>query len=234
MGRTVTSLIALALGLAGGCSQPVSAPAPSAAEAVAPVLSPDERLFGVERFTIAYDQTGHDQGAVVEHVRDWGRARAEIKDTTLSIGGISHRSRIRVVHARAEIASVNVVSGDVTLATDPDYDDLVAAEGAREAVAVGAAIMTRMGGRQTADTATFAGHECAYWELPQLGSRACVTPWGATLHNTAALGGLRVERVATAVRIGDGGPDDAFTYDDARAMRAPEIHAPARGGDQAD
>lgn len=95
-----------------------------------------------------------------------------------------------------------------------------------------AEIMTQMGGRATGENGNFAGHACAYWEIDQLGSSSCVTPWGATLHNRTSLAGVTIERTVTEVRMGDGGPDFAFAYDAARATQAPnldDIRAKMRG-----
>lgn len=68
--------------------------------------------------------------------------------------------------------------------------------------------------------------------LAQVGSRSCVTSWGATLHNVTDIAGVRLERTVTEARMGDGAPDAAFEYDATRATQAPnleDIRAKMRG-----
>lgn len=194
--------------------------------------SGDERFYGRERFTLVGTQTGTEAGSFTEHVRDWGRARAEIKDVTLSMMGVTRRARTRAIYTGAEVATVDLETGNVTLMTNPLYSQVVDAMRGRDGVEFGQAIMTQMGGRATGERGRYAGHECEYWELAQLGSRSCVTQWGATLHNVTDMAGVRLERTVTEVRMGDGGPEAAFEYDAARATQAPsleDIRAKMRG-----
>jgi len=192
----------------------------------------DERFYGRESFTLIGTQTGTEAGSFTEHVRAWGRTRSEIKDVTLSMMGVTRRTQTRVIYTGAEVATVDLETGNVTLMTNPLYSQVVDAMRGRDGVEFGQAIMTQMGGRATGERGRFAGQDCEYWELTQLGSRSCVTPWGATLHNVTDMAGVRIERTVTEVRMGDGGPDSAFEYDAARATQAPnleDIRAKMRG-----
>jgi cytochrome c5 len=220
------------------CAQPTSCAAPAtktdaAADASSAASQGDvsadaaatggERFYGRERFSILSDQTGSETGPVTEHVREWGRRRAEIKDTMLTMMGIERRTHQRVIYDGARIATVDLDTGAVTVTTNPMYDQVVAAMRGRTGVEFGEEIMTQMGGRRTGERATIADHECEYWELPQLGARNCVTAWGGTLHTSVSLGPVSFERRAREVRMGDGGPDAAFEYDASRATQAPSL-----------
>ncbi len=199
-----------------------AAPAP-AAEAPAAASSGGERFYGRERFTIVYAHTGQQTGMSIEHVRDWGRRRAEITDTTLSVLGVTQRTNTRAVFEGPQVATIDLGAQAVTTMTNPLYDQIVAAMRGRDGVEAGREIMTRMGGRATGERGSFAGQDCEYWEVAQLGSRSCVAPWGATLHLRSSFGGIVIERTATEVRMGDGGPDEAFEYDASRATQAPNL-----------
>lgn len=210
------------------CSQPAGVAngvanetAPAAAAAAA---APDEvRFYGRESFTIVSTQTGAESGTVTEHVRDWGRRRVEIKDATLAVAGQSIRQHHRVVHDGSRIATVDLETGSVTVAENPLYGRLAAAMRGRSGVEIGEQMMIQLGGRRTGERATIAGHACEYWEVAQLGARSCVTPWGATLSMRVAMGAVSFERIATEVRLDDGGADEAFAYDSARATQVPSL-----------
>lgn len=228
----VVALAALCI----SCNQPPggqgSGAGTQSADAQSSAGAGDERFYGRERFTLVGTQTGTEAGAFTEHVRAWGRARVEIKDVTLSMMGVTRRTHTRVIYTGAEVATVDLETGSVTLMTNPLYSEVVDAMRGRDGVEFGQAIMMQMGGRATGERGRYAGHECEYWELAQLGSRSCVTQWGATLHNVTDMAGVRFERTVTEVRMGDDGPDAAFEYDAARATQAPsleDIRAKMRG-----
>ncbi|MDX2235020.1 MAG: hypothetical protein NW200_11045 [Hyphomonadaceae bacterium] len=183
----------------------------------------DERFFGEERFTIVMAHTGQQTGVSTLHVREWGRKRAEIKDLTINFAGMTQPMRERVINEGARIITIDPTSGAGSATDNPLYADVVEAMRGRDGVAFGAEIMTRMGGRRTGESGTFAGHACDYWEVAQLGTRSCVTPWGGTLRVSSALAGLTIEQTATEVRLGDGGPDDAFAYDPSKVTAAPDV-----------
>lgn len=192
-----------------------------------------ERFYGQERFTLVGTQSGAESGTWTEHVREWGRTRAEILDMKMSVFGISRQNRSRVVYTGPEIATVDLQTGGVTLTTNPLYSQVV--EGMQQYDSTeefSKAMMEALGGRATGESGNFAGHACEYWEL-QLGSRSCVTSWGATLHNSTSLAGVTIERTVTEIRMDDGGPDDAFEFDASQAVRPPslqDIRALMRGG----
>lgn len=182
-----------------------------------------DRFYGRETFTIEYEQSGAEAGTVTEHVRDWGRRRVEIVKTTIRVSTVTINKDTRAVFDGANVATVDNATGGVTTTTNPLYDDVVTAMRGRSGVEFGEELMTRMGGKKTGEKGSFAGHECEYWEVASLKTKSCVTPWGATLHISSSLVQVGFERKATAVRIGDGGPDAAFAYDASKAKATPNI-----------
>jgi hypothetical protein len=188
----------------------------------APPADGEERFYGKESFTIVSAQTGTESGDFVEHVRDWGRNRAEIKKTTLKFGSFTTDSATRTIYEGARVTTVDLKTGAVTSFNNGQYDAIVARMKGRSGVEFGKEIMTALGGVETGETGSFAGHDCVYWELASLGSRTCVTPWGGSLHTSASLAGVTFEKTAIEVRMGDGGPDDAFAYDASKAQEQPD------------
>ncbi len=146
----------------------------------APEASGGERFYGKKEFTIVSKQTGVEAGDITEHVRDWGRRRVEIKRTTLSIAGQSILTDTRVVTDGSSIATINNDTGAIATTTNPMYDTIVARMKGRSGVEVGKEMMTEMGGRETGEKGSFAGHDCDYWELQSLARRPA-SPLGAAL-----------------------------------------------------
>ncbi|MGF1456027.1 MAG: hypothetical protein ACFB6R_11725, partial [Alphaproteobacteria bacterium] len=74
----------------------------------------------------------------------------------------------------------------------------------------GSVIMAAVGGTPTGETGSFAGHDCRYYRNDAIGTTACVTDWGATLHLTVKLGKIEIDRRADDIRLGDAGPASAY------------------------
>lgn len=202
-----------------------AAEAAEAALAVDPDAPPadgTERFYGKQAFTIVSTQTGMQSGDIVEHVRDWGRRSSRITNTTMTMSGFTQTTRQRVIQNGAEFITVDETTGTVTSMKNPIYDSVVAAMKGKSGMAFGKEIMTRMGGRETGEKGSFAGQDCDYWELPGAGTKTCVTAWGGTLHVLTNMAGMSIERTATEVRLGDGGPDEAFAYDASKVEAAPD------------
>ena len=195
----------------------------AAVDEEAPPASGEERFYGKKEFTIVSKQTGVETGDVVEHVRDWGRKRAEIKKTSINLSGQSVPTGARTVSDGASIATIDERTGAVTTTTNPLYDTIVARMAGRSAIDVGKEMMTQMGGRETGEKGSFAGHSCDYWAIEALGGKTCITAWGGTLHTLVNMGGMAFERTASEVRLGDGGPDEAFAFDTSKAVAAPDV-----------
>lgn len=183
----------------------------------------DERFYGQEKFTIVMEHSGRQTGTTTIHVRDFGRRRVEINETTMSIAGVKQKTSNRVVSEGARVTTIDSKTKSGTYTTNPLYDEIVARMRGRTGAEFGKEIMTRSGGRLTGEKASFDGQACDYWEIASLGSLSCVTPWGATLHIKTNLAGIAVEQTATAVRLGDGGPDEAFAYDKSKVTEGPNI-----------
>lgn len=213
-----------ALALAAiACSPPAGETSGDPSASPSAAAADGERFYGQERFSIVMSHTGRQTGTTTTHVREWGRRRAEINDTSISVAGFTQQTRNRVIYEGPRVTTVDTATGAASAITNPLYDQVVAAMRGSDGVEFGQAIMTQMGARATGENGVFAGHECAYWEIPGLGTRTCVTPWGATLHLVTGMGGITIEQTATEVRIGDGGPDEAFAYDAASVTEGPDL-----------
>lgn len=224
-------VVCLALIALAACSPPAQ-DATKAENAPAEAAAGDgrERFYGRETFTLVGTMSGSETGAFTEHVRDWGRTRVSIKNTSVTAPE-SRRVNSRVIYSGAEIVTVDLDTGAVTIVTNPLYAQVVEAMRGRDGVEFGREIMTQMGARSTGERGNFAGQACDYWEVEQLGSRSCVTTWGATLYNRTELPGVTLERTVTEVRMNDGGPDSAFQYDESRATRVGDAPVAPSGND---
>lgn len=189
----------------------------------APEADGTERFYGKKTFTIVSRQTGVEEGNVTEHVREWGRLRAEIKNTTMSVAGFTQDTKQRGIYEGAKIVTVDEITGGTTTTTNPLYDGIVARMKGKTGVDFGKEMMAQMGGVETEETGSFDGHDCHYWEIASLNSKTCVTDWGGTLHSVVNMGGMSFEKTATEVRMNDGGPDAAFAYDASKATEAPNL-----------
>lgn len=189
----------------------------------APEADGTERFYGKKSFTIVSEQTGVEAGEVIEHVREWGRIRAEIKNTTMSVAGFSQDTNQRAIYEGAKIITIDETTNAVVEAQNPMYDSIVARMKGKSGVDFGKEMMTQMGGVETDETGRFANHDCNYWEIASLNSKTCITEWGGTLHSVVNMGGMSFEKTATEVRMNDGGPDSAFAYDASKATQAPNL-----------
>lgn len=196
----------------------------SVVDETAPEAGGAERFYGRERFTIVSSQSGAETGEIIEHVRDWGRKRVEIKNTTLSVSGFTKETATRTIYDGASIVTVESGTGAATTTDNPLYNTMVARMKGKSGVDFGRELMTQMGGSATGEKGSFAGESCDYWELAQMGVKTCVAPWGGSLKTVANLGGISFDKTATEIRIGDGGPDDAFSYDPSKATAGPDLN----------
>lgn len=213
-----------ALSLAAACSPGANQPGGEAAPAAA-IEADDggERFYGARSFTIVYTLEGADAGTVTEHVRDWGRKRVEIKKSQIKFGPVVQNIDERTIFDHAKIVRIDATTGAITVQQNPVYDDVVAAMRGRSGPEVGEQFARALGGEPTGETGSFAGQSCTVWEFPQLATRSCVTDFGATLRASSAVGQFKTERVATDFRMGDGGPDEAFAYDESKATAGPDL-----------
>lgn len=90
-----------------------------------------------------------------------------------------------------------------------------------------------MGASPTGRTATYAGHSCDEWIIANLGTTFCITRSGITLQTTTKMAAVTSTRIATEVKLGYGGPAEAYEYDASKVQAAPnlqDILKKARGG----
>ncbi|MGD2131815.1 MAG: hypothetical protein PVI23_03425 [Maricaulaceae bacterium] len=200
--RTVLAASAAAIGCAGAS------------------LAAEAGFYGAETFSVDYELTGAESGAITEHVRSWGALRAELISTQISFSGFEEATEQRVVYDGARVVTIDLATGATTIAgsAGPSGAEQGSAGGAS-----GAEALAAMGGAATGRTEAYAGFDCEVWDLPALSSEVCVTEEGITLHAFTQIGGLTSERTAVEVRMGDGGPDAAFDYDAAAASQPPDF-----------
>lgn len=196
-----------------------------AAAAVAPAGAQDApRFFGHEAFTIVSELSGSQTGTVTTHVRDWGRLRVEIRDAEMAVMGFTQPDRQRVIYDGAQIISIDQTTGAATITDNPIYDSLVQAMDGEDGVSFGRRAMVAMGGQPTGASDNIAGQSCEYWSVARMaGQTVCVTEEGLTLATSTAMGPISVTQTATEVRLGDGGPDDAFDYDPDAVSTMPNL-----------
>ena len=180
-------------------------------------------FYGEESFTIVWDLTGMESGKITEHVMDCGRKRVEIHDTAMSVAGMTTKQKKRTIYDGAEVVTVDSASGKTTKMKNPMYDSLVQSMNGKDGVEFGKEIMSRMGGKPTGKTGTYAGVECDFWQIASLATESCVTSWGATLYTKATVMNMTSERVATSIKIGDPGPADAYAYEASKAQQQPDV-----------
>lgn len=180
-------------------------------------------FFGEESFTVEFKLTGMETGSITEHVKDCGRKRVEIRDSSMTMSGMTTVQKKRTIYDGDQIITVDSVNGAVTKTTNPMYDQLVESMGSQGGVEFGKQLMQQLGGQDTGKTATYAGTECQIWEIPTLSTTTCVTAWGATLQNSVTMMGMTSDREATKVELGNPGPEQAYTYDAAQAQQQPDV-----------
>lgn len=183
----------------------------------------DVRWYDRETFTVTYELTGAETGTVVEHVRDWGRLRVEIKDATMSVMGFTQAANQRVIYDGDQIITIDNTTGAVTQTTNPIYAQLAANMDGASGVEFGEQMMVAMGGSRTGETGEFAGLACDYWNVAQMMSVVCVSAEGIALSTASNVAGISQERVAVEVLLDDGGPDEAFEYDASAASSVPSL-----------
>ena len=174
------------------------------------------RLFGHESFALVYSVVENPSVSKTEHIRDWGYRRSEVL-----LGG----SRLHMVH---EDGRVWISSSDfpgVFVQNDEVAASLVAHMDDQPELSIGHRRMLLSGLSPTGRTGEFAGHACRYYRSPDdLTSgkiEACTADWGAMLYSKVEPAQYEAMTiVASAVRIGDGGPDEAFAIDKVNAREA--------------
>jgi hypothetical protein len=186
---------------------------------------PEVKLHPIEKYTIAYEFEGMQSGSSTQYNRDWGHLRAEVQDTTTSMMGVTIANKQRMIVKDAEIITIDLKTNTATTTKNPMYDRLVASLRDRNLTSeqLGEEMLRAMGGAPTGESGSFAGESCDWWAVQQVGQRLCITDDALTLRMEMNLGGMKMVQTATAVRRGDGGPDDAFDYSNIPVQKAPDM-----------
>lgn len=199
-----------------------------------PATTSNVHFYEQEKFTVTYELTGSpESGTITEHVMDWGNKRVEIKNVTMNYAGIKRTIKQRIIYNGAEIITVDLQTGAVTKTTNPMHDKIVASISGKTGVEYGKEWATAMGATPTGKTGTYAGVDCDEWSMPGLGTTLCIAKSGITLFNATKMGPVAMTRKATEVKLGDGGPAEAYAYDASKIQATPnigEIMKKARGG----
>ena len=187
-----------------------------AEESGAAAEAPGPRLFGHKNFTVVYSVAENPSVSRTEHIRDWGYRKSEILLGASRIHMVSENGRIWV--STSDFPGVFVKNDEVTTGLIAHMDD-------QPELSIGHRRMLLLGLSPTGRTGEFAGHACRYYRSPDDFSsgkiEACTTDWGAMLYSRAELAQYEAMTiVASAVRIGDGGPDEAFAIDKVNAREA--------------
>ena len=178
-----------------------------AASVAPPASSKTEmpKFFEIENFTVVRKLEGIQSGTVTEHIRDWGRQRAEIRDLTIGIAGFTQTQRTRAIHEGEWIVAIDLDRGTATRTRNPMFNAFTEVDDPRE---VAERLLDSFAGPETGETGSYAGEDCRIRKHPQLGQTSCISEHGFTLYTTNE--NLGVSETAVEVRRGDGGPDAAF------------------------
>ena len=178
--------------------------------------APALRLFGHENFTVVYSVVENPSVSKTEHVRNWGYRRSEILLGGSRVHMVYENGRVWV--SSSDFPGVFVKNDEVTASLVANMDD-------QPELSIGHRRMLLSGLSPTGRTGEFAGHVCRYYRSPDDFSsgtvEACATDWGAMLYSKVEPAQYEAMTiVASEVRIGDAGPDEAFAIDKVNAREA--------------
>ena len=178
------------------------------------------RLHPVEHYRIQYEQTGMMTGTVERGCRSWCAEQVEITDTTMSMMGITQKTRTRAVTVRDKIYNINLENGKATVTTNRMYDMIVQQieNSGNDPKQVGEAWLNAMGFSSTGNERTIAGETCIDYSGMGGVATSCMTEDGLMLR-TEAMG---MVQTATAVdRSGGGSSADYEIPADAQSIQIP-------------
>lgn len=193
------------------------------------------KLANIEKYTIVYEVSGElIQGTRTLHVRDWGKLTADFQDVkSVAIGFKRPMPSTRTINDFREerIITISDEAGTTTINPMPLFlkDVKKASSLANDSSRV-EEMQKSFGGTPTGKNGAFADHGCAYWDYPQLLLSGCVTEWGGMIHSINSFDENGLEMTAVEVRLGDGGPNDAFAYDPSHATDMGEMRKQMMSG----
>lgn len=171
----------------------------------------ERRLDRIETYTVVYAQTGVMTGTMTVHSREFGNRRAELADVVVAVGTMKLPMKQRTIVEGDRVTSIDEAAGTAEVTKHPEYAKTVEAMArSTDAEAVNELLKTVWSASPTGATRTYAGEECNELVSADGSSSYCVTGDGIFLFLSQGPPQMRFERTATAVRRGDGGPDDAF------------------------
>lgn len=214
-----TAVVAAALGAAGPLAMFAAIDGGSAASAeAAPVDSAEVidlsaiKFHPVEVFTVEYELTGSETGKTVEHWRDWGHSRVEIRSTIRNVDP-AHPVNERIITTDHEVTIIDEITREGAVTDNPEQVSLIQDSQDEDPIKFADKLMMALGGTKTETVHEYAGEACTLWTFSELAEQ-CVTDDGIVLYSKAILYSLHLEQKATEIRRGDAGPDSAFEIDD--------------------
>lgn len=169
------------------------------------------RFHPLDRYTIVYALEGMQTGTFTEHSRSFGYLRAEYERTVVLVGGRRIETNTQAIIEGPIVTRFDLATRAGTRIQNPMYDKLAKAVDGEDAMALSRRMLAALGAKETGESAEYAGEVCRLWRVEMAKQTLCVTDDGLTLLSDVAMPGAAMKRVATEIRRGDGGPDDAFT-----------------------
>lgn len=170
------------------------------------------KLHPVEVFTVEYELTGSETGKTVEHWRDWGHSRVEIRSTVRNVDP-AHPVNERIITNDHDVMLIDELTREGALTDNPEHFALIQDAQDEDPIKFADKLMMVLGGTKTETMQEYAGEACTLWTFSELAEQ-CVTEDGIVLYSKAILYSLHLEQKATEVRRGDAGPDSAFEVGD--------------------
>lgn len=183
------------------------------------------RLHPLKQYRIEYQQSGTMSGTVIQACRNWCNEQVEITDATMSMMGITQKSKTRTVTVRDKVYSVDLTTGRATVTKNPMYERI--AQQMREAgddpEKVTQSWLDAMGFKSTGKTRNIAGETCTDYTGMNGMATSCLTKDGLMLRMET----MGLVQVATAVNRKSGGEDADYALpENPQELQVPQFGLP--------
>ena len=191
MKQTIWTLVVLATGMSFGAQA-------------------EQKWHPVEAATITYSQTGMQTGTSISAHIDYGRKRYEENDLMLDMMGFKQATKDWNVYIDDLIYHGDPATMIITKTVNPLYDQIKEGLEDKSPEEVAITMFNGLGMQKTGETRSYAGEDCEMWAGGQLGMSMCFTEDMLLLYMNMAMGPASMERTATSVERGSGGPADRY------------------------
>ncbi|HAD09456.1 MAG TPA: hypothetical protein DCF62_08255 [Porticoccaceae bacterium] len=183
----------------------------------------DLRLHPVEHYRIQYEQTGMMTGTIERGCRNWCAEQVEITNTTVSMMGVTQKTRTRAVTVGDKIYNINLENGKATVTTNPMYATIVQQikNSGNDPKQVAKAWLKAMGFSSTGNARAIAGETCTDYTGMGGMATSCMTDDGLMLR-TEAMG--MVQTATDVDRSSGGNSADYQIPTNAQAVQIPGIN----------